>query len=133
MYIALRSMKVQTPTGMRMAQPGGAVPEAAGWPNPDLWVKRGYLRKDEPEDNKPAPALEPVPVSASSLEPELPPVAPPMGELETETKIADLCAGHRRSALNDLARDYGIEKPEKYLTKPELAKVVLDAQRAMVE
>ncbi len=43
MYIALRNIKVQTANGVEIRKPGEAVPEAEKWPNPRLWIERGYI------------------------------------------------------------------------------------------
>jgi hypothetical protein len=71
-YTALRAMKVQTASGKyEMRKPGDPVPEAASWPNPGLWVKRGYLKKN---DGKAAHEIErrapkpPRPVTKADLQ-----------------------------------------------------------------
>jgi Rho termination factor, N-terminal domain len=44
-FIACRSLKVHTAHGqIEIRQPGDPVPEAEGWPNPNAWIKRGYIR-----------------------------------------------------------------------------------------
>lgn len=52
MYFAKVSMKVGVPQPdgtLRyvVRRPGEAIPEAFNWPDPGLWVKRGYLRVDD--------------------------------------------------------------------------------------
>lgn len=45
-YIACRPMKVKTKTGDYVVRRAGEpIPEAENFPNPALWVKRGYMKR----------------------------------------------------------------------------------------
>ena len=125
MYEAIRSMKVQAKHGVEIRQPGDAVPEAAGWANPDLWVKRGYLKKVEAKEEKVAA----VKLAVVPSEPEAP--APKRYVAIDEERMNDLCMLKRKD-LNERAEDLGIERPERYPTKTDIARAIVSAQMGVV-
>lgn len=140
-YVLLRSMKVQKADGSyEMRQPGAAVPEAANWPNPGVWVKRGYIR---PTDGKAVvmgerAARQPMrAVTDADLEDwqnrkvsrengtlDEPAPAP---EETAEKFTEDQLLAMTKDELLELAEGFGITA-EKKATKADLAQAILDAQ-----
>ena len=139
-YTLLRSMKIQCADGrVEIRQPGAAVPEAATWQNPGIWVKRGYMKAD---DGKPIPpgTLGPrVPMRAvtpedlarrAGAEPAIIEDLAKVDEVDpTDTRIVteETLLAMSKEDLMALAKNNDV-KVSPIMKKVEIAKALLDAQ-----
>lgn len=147
-YVLLRSMKVQKEDGtVELRQPGAEVPEAEKWANPDVWVRRGYIRPTDslaakpydrsklkpmrvatPADAKRGANAQSTAEAAGALtgqEVDEDPV-----ENETDVDPVDELMGLSRPDLNELAKEHGVANPEKLKDKTAVAKAIVGAQVA---
>lgn len=142
-YVARKPMKVQTEKGtIELRQPGDPVPEAANWPNPQLWVRRGHI---SPDTNEPVPEYERKKIQpmrkaeaedverGQNLGQKPPPVVPsdvpkgPVVDEEPQDRMEELMV-LSRSDLNDLAAEHGIEDAGGKKNRTEVAKAIIEAQ-----
>lgn len=142
-YQCVRPMKVQTAEGkVELRNPGDPVPEADSWPNPGVWVKRGYIQKT---DGKAVPGLnrekllpmhaateEDIKRGAGTVVPQ--PGKPLPGheqkpELPQDADSKSELMSLKRDDLEALAEEHGIENPSGYPNKGELADAILAANQ----
>jgi len=146
-YTCMKPMKVQNlQTGkVDNRKPGDPVPEAASWPNPAVWVKRGFIQPDDAmtaqecgyvrgrlqparasteEDirrgnSSTVPKLnEPLPGHAAGGAP-----ADDHGDASPRTELLKLS----RSDMEASAKAHGLSSPESYSNKGLLADAILEA------
>ncbi len=151
-YTCIRPMKVQNANGVvEMRAPGDPVPEAASWPNPALWIKRGFIQADDhatvlesgytrdrllpmreaTEADKKRGTGSPVPQRGKPL--------PGHAAKGDDTGDADGDAGGddlselmslTRSDLDALAEEHGIDAPGGMPNKEAVAKAIVAAGEA---
>ena len=147
-YTCTKPFKVQKADGtMELRRPGQPVPEAAGWANPALWIKRGFIQADDHETAKASgyardrlePMREATAADAKRAEAHVPmpnkplPGSEPDGgegegeglseDQDTKSELMKL----RRDELEGLASEQGIEDPAEYPNKEALADAILEA------
>lgn len=145
-YVLMRSMKVQKDDGtVELRQPGDPCPEAAKWPNPGVWVRRGYIKPIEAvnipgyDRGKLKPMKEATAEDAKRGQnaPDQRAAAQASAEVNTDAgtgagegegdPMAELMA-LSRGDLNALAEEHGIEDPHKLPNKEAVASAILEAQ-----
>jgi hypothetical protein len=148
-YVVIKPMKVQKADGtIEIRQPGEAVPEADGWANPGIWVKRGFLAPtDQATANasgymreKLKPMVEAGEDAAQRAEAPVPQPGQPLPGYQgqsapevvdgEEDPMAELL-GLNRGDLNALAEDCCVEDPEKMPNKAAVAEAILAAQTGL--
>ena len=143
-YVCVKPTKVQNDSGqVEIRQPGESVPEAANWPNPGMWIKRGYIRTDDHETaiasgytrEKLLPMREStdedIARGAGTLVPKagvpLPPGRDDPGGLLEDSDSKSELMSLSRADMESLATEHGVENASDYPNKGELADAILAA------
>ncbi len=134
-YELVKAMKIQTADGkVELRQAGLPCPEADTWPNPAVWIKRGFIRPIDHETAlksgyardklKPMVPAGPAAVArATSLVPV--PGKPLPGVLDEDQDTISELKKMKREDLDKLAAKHEVADPASYPNKGELAKAVL--------
>lgn len=144
-YVACRSIKVQKEDGtMEIRKAGDPVPEAVNFANPELWVRRGYIR---PDTNAPVPEYERQKIkpmreakaedvergqNLGQVPPAVVPSEVPKGPVideEPSDRMEELMV-LSRSDLEDLAMEHGVsvEAAKGFKNRTLLAEAIIEAQ-----
>lgn len=160
-YVLLRSMKIKIdgPPGWELRPAGSLVPEAASWPNPGLWVKRGIIApvdadtRVEYDRSKLQPMREATDEDFKRSHAEIPTLGKPLPgyqglgnvqdpiESEEEASVQDDDSEEavltlpqlmdlKRKDLNTLAEAYGIENPKSLRKREDVADAIMTVHKS---
>jgi hypothetical protein len=139
MYVAVKSIKVQVGPGkIEIRQPGQSVPEAENWPNPGLWVKRGFIRPADGaavvpgyDRGKLQPAREATAEDAKRGEAKVPAPNKPIegyqgqGQVKESELDAKTLSKMTNAELEDLGETFGLNLHG--MKKADMVDAILDA------